>query len=150
MIIPDDRRVQNISSTGSSESHRVRTTLTVTVTRTEFSPAAAPSNTESNVPLEPSASLHITGRVSVENQFVKLGAFHTLDVEANRDVRIEKAEWDSIALDRINEASVPGRGAEVGAIVCGEGEHTSLQILLYLAQTQSGQAPLLSVSSQNT
>ena len=51
-----------------------------------------------------------------------MGAFHTLDIETNRDIRIEKAEgWDSIALSRIEEAIVPGRGAEVGAVVCGEG-----------------------------
>jgi hypothetical protein len=116
-------RVQNVSATGSSESHRVRTTLTVTVTRVVFSPSAAPSSAESaaNGPVEPSASLQVTGRVAVENQYVKLGAFHTLDIEANRDVRIEKLEWDSISLERVQEASVPGRGAEVGAIVCGEG-----------------------------
>lgn len=65
--------------------------------------------------------MQVSGRVVVENAHVKLGAFHTLDIEANRDVRIEKAEWDSIALERIRDACVPGRGAEVGAIVCGEG-----------------------------
>jgi len=53
---------------------------------------------------------------------VKLGAFHTLDIETDRDVRIEKADgWDSVALARVEEAIVPGRGAEVGAVVCGEG-----------------------------
>jgi protein pelota len=72
--------------------------------------------------VEPTASLQISGRVAVENSFVKLGAFHTLDIEANRDVRIEKAEWDSVALERLSDACVPGRGAEVGAIVCGEGK----------------------------
>jgi protein pelota len=56
-----------------------------------------------------------------ENEHVKMGAFHTLDIEANRDVRIEKSEWDSISLERIEEASQPGRGAEVAAVVCGEG-----------------------------
>lgn len=51
-----------------------------------------------------------------------MGAFHTLDIEPNRDVRIEKFEgWDSIALSRVEESCMPGRGAEVGAVVCGEG-----------------------------
>lgn len=51
-----------------------------------------------------------------------MGAFHTLDLEPNRDVRIEKTEgWDSIALTRIEESCVPGRGAEVAAVICGEG-----------------------------
>jgi protein pelota len=53
---------------------------------------------------------------------VKMGAFHTLDIEPNRDVRIEKADgWDSVARDRVTEATIPGKGAEVGAVVCGEG-----------------------------
>lgn len=67
------------------------------------------------------ATLSISGRVTSENQFVKMGAYHTLDLETNRDVRIVKGEWDSIALQRVNEACEEGRGAEVGAIVCGEG-----------------------------
>ena len=51
-----------------------------------------------------------------------MGAFHTLDIESNRDIRIEKADgWDSIAISRVEESCVPGRGAEVGAVVCGEG-----------------------------
>jgi len=50
-----------------------------------------------------------------------MGAFHTLDVEMNREVTITKEEWDSVALSRIDESCVEGRGAEVGAIVCGEG-----------------------------
>ena len=53
---------------------------------------------------------------------MKMNAFHTLDVEVGRDVRIVKDEWDSIALATVEESCVPGRGAEVGAIVCGEGQ----------------------------
>ena len=53
-----------------------------------------------------------------------MGAYHTLDIEQNRDVRIIKAEWDSISLERVTESCVEGRGAEVGAIVCGEGRYS--------------------------
>lgn len=68
--------------------------------------------------------MEVAGRVAEENQHVKLGAFHTLDIEANKDVRIEKEAggWDSVALGRVEESCVPGRGAEVAAIVCGEGK----------------------------
>lgn len=42
---------------------------------------------------------------------------------ANRDFRLTKAQgWDSVALERIEESTKEGRGAELGAIVCGEGE----------------------------
>lgn len=77
-----------------------------------------------------------------ENDYVRMGAYHTLDIEgrpsqtiggygermadkgiANRDFRLTKAQgWDSVALERIEESTKEGRGAELGAIVCGEGE----------------------------
>ena len=58
-----------------------------------------------------------------------MNAFHTLDVEVGRDVRIDKDEWDSIALATVEESCVPGRGAEVGAIVCGEGQQSLIRSL---------------------
>lgn len=126
-----ERRVQNVSSTGSTESHRVRLNLTIQVGRVDFSSSAAPSSsavdpssTEQHGSSAPptSAALHIAGRVTSENNHVKLGAYHTLDIEANRDVRIEKLDgWDSVAIARVEESVIPGRGAEVGAVVCGEG-----------------------------
>lgn len=124
-------RVQKVSSTGSTDSQRVRLNLTLAVDHVDFSSSAAPSasstadaaaNGDSSAASNATTSLHISGRVTSENPHVKLGAHHTLDIEANRDVRIEKEDgWDSVALDRVNESVVPGRGAEVGAVVCGEG-----------------------------
>ncbi|OCF36702.1 mRNA surveillance protein pelota [Kwoniella heveanensis CBS 569] len=117
------RKVQMYSSTGSSESKRVRTNLTIEVTKTDFS--AAPSSSQANAQgekKESTASLQISGRVVEENEWVKMGAHHTLDLEANRDFRLTKISgWDSVALERIQESTAEGRGAEVGAIVCGEG-----------------------------
>ncbi|KAK8864233.1 mRNA surveillance protein pelota [Kwoniella newhampshirensis] len=117
------RRVQTVSSTGSSDSYRVRTNLTLEVTKTTFSPAASSSQANGQgEKKEPTASLQISGKVIEENDYVRLGAYHTLDLEANRDFRLTKASgWDSIALERIEESTQEGRGAEVGAIVCGEG-----------------------------
>ncbi|KAF8517804.1 eRF1 domain 1-domain-containing protein [Gautieria morchelliformis] len=120
---PAIRRVVNVSATGSTESHRVRMSLTLSVTRTHFSPSASSSTPTpgSSSASQGSAMMQITGRVVVENQHVKMGSFHTLDIETHRDVKIFKENWDSIALERVTEACVEGRGAEVGAIVCGEG-----------------------------
>ncbi|KAG1815518.1 uncharacterized protein BJ212DRAFT_1505437 [Suillus subaureus] len=119
---PAIRRVQNVSATGSTESHRVKLNLTIQVSRVEFSSSGAPSSSadQASSPMGSSsaaptttAALHISG---------PMGAFHTLDIEGNRDVRIEKVDgWDSVALARVEESCVPGRGAEVGAVVCGEG-----------------------------
>ncbi|KIM46071.1 hypothetical protein M413DRAFT_441135 [Hebeloma cylindrosporum] len=121
---PAIRRVTTVSKTGSTESQRVRLNLTLQVKRVVFSPAGS-SNQEGGGNQDedsPAAVLHVIGPVTSENTHVKLGAFHTLDIEAFRDVRIEKADgWDSIAIGRVEEAIIPGRGAEVGAVVCGEG-----------------------------
>lgn len=40
---------------------------------------AAPSS--GSAAAEPSSSLHLSGRVTKENQHVKMGSFHTLDLE---------------------------------------------------------------------
>lgn len=110
--------------------------LTIEVSAVLFSPStaasgyAAATNANNNDPssstaaaAEPSAALHISGRVSQEAKDVKMGSFHTLDIEANRDIRIIKAEggWDSVALGRVDDACVEGKGAEVGAVIVGEG-----------------------------
>ncbi|KAJ6598938.1 eRF1 domain 1-domain-containing protein [Mycena vulgaris] len=127
---PAIRRVQKISSTGSVDSQRLRLNLTLKVVRVDFASSAAASTTAedtadpstSSTGQPPTAALHITGPVIVENQHVRMGAFHTLDIEGQRDIRIEKFEgWDSIAIARVEEAIVPGKGAEVAALVCGEG-----------------------------
>ena len=119
-----------MSNTGSVESNRIRLNLTLQVSRVEFSPgdgnpAQEPTNLATGSSQNANASLHISGKVVVENPHVRLGAFHTLDIEANRDVRIEKFNgWDSIAMSRVEESTVPGRGAELAAVICGEGTAT--------------------------
>ena len=41
---------------------------------------------------------------------------------ANRDFRLTKTSgWDSVALERVSESTKEGRGAELGAVICGEG-----------------------------
>lgn len=121
--------MQNVSATGSVDSKRIRLHLTLAVNRVNWSPSAAPgaeSGTTAGAPntaATATATVEVSGRVAEENPHVKLGAFHTLEIEVNKDVRIEKDAdgWDSVALGRVEESCVPGRGAEVAAIVCGEG-----------------------------
>jgi protein pelota len=149
-LIAYNSRVTTESSTGSTSSHRVHLKLTIIVSKVLYSalaqseqPSASsstPSASGSTTPTTESlttapttgaasstagtATLHVSGKVSSENLHVKKGAFHTLDLEVGRDFTIikQEGEWDSIARERIREVTEPGRGAEVGAIVCGEGE----------------------------
>jgi protein pelota len=101
------RKVQNESTTGSTTTSRVRTTLTITVEKTDFDVQAG--------------ALHVAGPVSEENKYVKMGQYHTLDLETQRNVTIIKDEWDSVALDRVKDACDVSKKAEVGAIVLQEG-----------------------------
>ncbi|ORX36829.1 pelota [Kockovaella imperatae] len=117
------RKINTLSSTGTTDSYRVRVNLTLQVVKTTFSPAASSSTSSGGQEKkEPTASLQVSGKVIQENDYVRMGAFHTIDLEANRDFRLTKATgWDSVALERIEESTKEGRGAEVGAVVCGEG-----------------------------
>ena len=103
------RKVQNESSTGSTTSSRVRTTLTIVVEKTDFDVQAG--------------ALHVAGPVAEENKYVKMGQYHTLDLETQRNVTIIKDEWDSVALDRVKDACDVSKKAEVGAVVLQEGYH---------------------------
>ena len=94
------RRVTTTSSTGSTDSTRVRLNLTIRVKKvsmapvqssqlshpdflqTSFSPSASSSNgATSQDPKNSTATLQINGTVTNENDYVKLGAHHTLDLE---------------------------------------------------------------------
>lgn len=129
------RRIVSESSTGSTDSKRIRMLLTVRVKKLVYSAAGSEEVNTTSVVQEDAyglrstgstaaaSTLHVSGTVSCESDVVKLGAYHTLDLEAGRDFTLIKQEggWDSVGIDRIKEATEEGRGAEVGAIVCGEG-----------------------------
>lgn len=101
------RKVTTESSTGSSTSNRVRTTLTISVEDIDFDSQAC--------------MLRVKGRNIQENQYVKMGAYHTLDLELNRKFTLAKKSWDIVALDRIDMACDPAQSADVGAVVMQEG-----------------------------
>jgi len=104
---PTVRKVQKESSTGSSSSEKMRITLTVTVEAVQFDPD--------------SGALRVKGRNITENEFVKMNAYHTLDLEANRKFTLKKPCWDSVALEMLEEACDPKNKADVGAVVMEEG-----------------------------
>lgn len=116
------RRVQNTTATGSTSSQRLRVTLTVQVTRTHFSAATSLAGAGAAAGATSGAALQVTGKISAENAHAAMGSFHTIDIEIHRNVTISKEDgWDSVALQRVDDSCVEGRGADVGAIVCGEG-----------------------------
>lgn len=102
------RKVINESASGSRSNERVHITLTIRVTKLDFDPQAA--------------QLHVSGRVAEENKHVKLGSFHTLDLELQRNFTLEKSEgWDSVALETLQEAISQDKKAQLWAIIMQEG-----------------------------
>lgn len=101
------RRVQSESSTGSVDSSRIRVTLTVEVEDVEFDAQVG--------------QVMIKGRNIQENKYVKLGAYHTMDLEMNKNFTLYKPEWDMLAFERIDQACNIAKRADVAAIVCQEG-----------------------------
>ncbi len=82
------RKVASESSTGSVVSDKMRITLTIQVEAIDFDA------------LEP--MLRLKGRNIVENEHVKLGAYHTLELELNRKFSLAKPGWDSVATELVH------------------------------------------------
>ncbi|KIV82554.1 mRNA surveillance protein pelota [Exophiala sideris] len=103
------------SSTGSTASQRVHTNLTIRVKSLDFDPQAG--------------QLHVSGQIARENRYTKIGQFHTLDLELNRNFNLEKVidgpdggeGWDSVARAQLQEAIDQTRGTEAVAVVMQEG-----------------------------
>jgi protein pelota len=54
-----------------------------------------------------------------------LGAYHTIDLELNREFTVSKENWDTISLDRIHMACDPTQYADVAAVIMQEGIATN-------------------------
>ncbi|KAI4210297.1 MAG: hypothetical protein LQ351_006821 [Letrouitia transgressa] len=104
------RRVTTESSTGSTSSARVHITLTIRVTGLDFDPQ--------------SSQLHVSGRITEETKYTKVGQFHTLDLELQRNFTLEKdgeEGWDSVSREIVKEACDSIKSADVWALVMQEG-----------------------------
>ena len=96
------KQVVKEGNTGSVTSSKVKLTLTIEVQRVDFD--------------SESCTLHLAGVNVEENPHVRLGAYHTVHLELQRDFTVEKDCWDVVCLERLDEAIDPVRAAEVAAI----------------------------------
>ncbi|KAF7636052.1 Pelota-like protein [Meloidogyne graminicola] len=101
------RKITNETSTGSKTSQRVQMTLTICVETIDFDATVC--------------SLHLKGKNIQENQHVRLGAYHTLDLALNRVFTLEKQCWDAVDLHRLELCSDVSNKADVAGIVMHEG-----------------------------
>ncbi|XP_030967807.1 protein PELOTA 1 isoform X2 [Quercus robur] len=65
--------------------------------------------------------LRIRGKNVLENEHVKIGAFHTLELELHRPFVLRKDVWDSLALDALHQASDPSASADLAVVLMQEG-----------------------------
>ena len=66
-------------------------------------------------------AVRVKGRNTTETDSVKLGAYHTITLEPNRPVKIEKDEWDVLDVDRVRELSDPAATADLAVLLITEG-----------------------------
>ena len=73
--------------------------------------------------------LRLKGRNIEENPHVKMGAYHTIDLELHKKFTLQKPLWDSVHLERIELATDPGRSADVAALIMAEGTALVVRIV---------------------
>jgi protein pelota len=101
------RKVVSTSSTGSTRSDKKKITLTLRVEATSFDPVEG--------------VIRVKGVNVGENRWVKVGAYHTLELEAGRSFTLGKACWDTIYMERLKMACDVSRKADLAAVILQPG-----------------------------
>ncbi|XP_073314823.1 protein PELOTA 1-like isoform X2 [Primulina huaijiensis] len=101
------RKVLREAASGGRDAERVKLKLEIKVETIEY-------DKEGSV-------LRICGKNILENEHVKIGAFHTLEVELHRPFVLRKEIWDSVALDVLHQASDPTTSADLAVVLMQEG-----------------------------
>ncbi|KZV55253.1 protein PELOTA 1 [Dorcoceras hygrometricum] len=101
------RKVLREAASGGRDAERVKLKLEIKVEAIEY-------DKEGSV-------LRIRGKNILENDHVKIGAFHTLELELHRPFVLRKEIWDSVALDLLHQASDPMASADLAVVLMQEG-----------------------------
>ncbi|XP_040966324.1 protein PELOTA 1-like, partial [Gossypium hirsutum] len=70
-------------------------------------------------------------------EHVKIGQFHTLELELQRPFVLRKKIWDSLALDVLRQASDPGASADLAVVLMQEGLANILLVGKSMTSTRS-------------
>jgi protein pelota len=68
-------------------------------------------------------SIRLRGRNLSESEHVKLGAYHTLELEPQRAFTLEKPSWDALDIERIKQACDPAASADLAAVLITARRH---------------------------
>lgn len=100
------RKVSKDTGIG-ADSERVKLKLTVAVEAVEFDPDGG--------------VIRLKGKNLTENEHIKLGAYHTLELETGRAFSVAKDAFDALDVERIRQACDPKLSADLAAVLITEG-----------------------------
>ena len=61
--------------------------------------------------------IRMRGRNLTENDHVKLGAYHTLELDLQRPFVLAKGEWDAVDAERVRAACDPAASADLAVLL---------------------------------
>lgn len=99
--------VRNVKKTEGSKAERVHVRLSLKVESVEYAAS--------------DESMRIRGKTTEQNEYVPNQSFHTAEVQLNKQLKINKPEWDDVSYNIVMEALLIEKRAEVGAVVLEEG-----------------------------
>lgn len=100
------RKVSRDTGTG-TESERIKLRLSLQVETIDYDAEGA--------------QIRLKGRNLTENEHVKLGAYHSLELELHRSFVISKETWDTLDLARLKQCTDPAASADVAILLMGDG-----------------------------
>ncbi|KAM3281146.1 protein PELOTA 1 isoform X3 [Capsicum chacoense] len=101
------RKVLREAASGGRDAERVKLKLEIKVENIEYD--------------KEGSALRIRGKNILENEHVKIGAFHTLEIEPHRPFVLRKVVWDSLAREVLRQAADPSVSADLAVVLMQEG-----------------------------
>lgn len=101
------RNILKETAIGTGSKTKIKFTITIKVEKIEYD--------------SEKSTLRLSGKNVQESEYIKMGQYHTVSLELNQAIVIRKSCWDSIFIERLNEACNPASKAEIAAIVMQEG-----------------------------
>eukprot|EP00262_Sarcandra_glabra_P004307 TRINITY_DN1525_c0_g3_i1.p1 TRINITY_DN1525_c0_g3~~TRINITY_DN1525_c0_g3_i1.p1 ORF type:complete len:379 (-),score=71.43 TRINITY_DN1525_c0_g3_i1:218-1354(-) len=101
------RKVLREMASGGRDAERVKLKLEIKVEAVEYDKVGS--------------VLRVRGKNILENEYVKIGQFHTLEIEQQRPFVLRKDKWDSLALDVLQQACDPAASADLAVVLMQEG-----------------------------
>jgi len=101
------RKIQKEGSTGSVQTETKKIMITIEVKSIEYDQAGS--------------AIRFSGKNCEENQWVKLGAHHTVEIDLNNKFTLGKTRWDFMHLEALDQATDVKKTAEVAVILMEAG-----------------------------